>query len=341
MRIVDKVVTGKDLKLLARQYFKVLNPYDKKLALFDSKSPAFQLQALADKQKGKAYGVVLAHLKVNLKRLFTSTPKDLMLLHNELIGKLVGNEDINSKAYKDLVTPVFGANYSKFRSGAIGSIEKWFSSLGLGTCPYCNRNWVTRIGVWGAKSDRHLYDVDHYFPKGKYPHFALSFYNLIPGCTICNQRLKRAKVLDIKKYLHPYVDDMDAILKFEIPERSVDQFYSIDEDISIELKPRVGASVADVSRAKRTAKFFELDTLYSTHQDYGRELMQRRIVYSKGRIDELFALFGKDHFNTKEELVRMIMGNYVMAKDIHKRPLAKLTKDLAEQFGFHEKLGQP
>lgn len=56
--------------------------------------------------------------------------------------------------------------------------------------------------------------LDHYYDKGKYPYLALSFYNLIPSCNICNSKFKTT--IDFKEipHLHPYEDSFNEKAKF-------------------------------------------------------------------------------------------------------------------------------
>ena len=42
---------------------------------------------------------------------------------------------------------------------------------------------------------RHHFDLDHILPKSKCTLVALSLYNLVPSCQVCNQRLKKTEVL--------------------------------------------------------------------------------------------------------------------------------------------------
>ena len=50
-------------------------------------------------------------------------------------------------------------------------------------CPYCNRQYVFTVI---PSKGRVRPQFDHYFPKKDYPYLALSLYNLIPSCSICN-----------------------------------------------------------------------------------------------------------------------------------------------------------
>lgn len=44
---------------------------------------------------------------------------------------------------------------------------------------------------------KHHFDLDHVLPKSRCRLVSLSLYNFVPSCQVCNQRLKKAKVLGI------------------------------------------------------------------------------------------------------------------------------------------------
>ena len=48
--------------------------------------------------------------------------------------------------------------------------HRLMNSIGIRTCPYCNRNYITRYGVDGEKSTA---DLDHFYQKEQYPLFAI------------------------------------------------------------------------------------------------------------------------------------------------------------------------
>ena len=56
------------------------------------------------------------------------------------------------------------------------------------SCFYCDSSY---IGVFNKNRNR-TFDVDHFFPKKQYPIFALSLYNFVPSCQVCNRGIKGA-----------------------------------------------------------------------------------------------------------------------------------------------------
>ncbi len=65
----------------------------------------------------------------------------------------------------------------------------------LSLCPAC--------GEAGAPNT-----LDHYLPKGLYPHFCVTPYNLFPMCDACqtNKKDKTGDAADPKFFIHPYFD---------------------------------------------------------------------------------------------------------------------------------------
>ncbi|WP_434518100.1 HNH endonuclease [Pseudomonas sp. NFX1] len=61
-------------------------------------------------------------------------------------------------------------------------------------CPYCGFG--------------HVYTLDHYLPKAKFPQFSTLVVNLVPACRDCNEGGKRtsAAALAAEQPLHPYFD---------------------------------------------------------------------------------------------------------------------------------------
>ncbi|HIF9159995.1 TPA: hypothetical protein ACX6PK_000777 [Photobacterium damselae] len=83
------------------------------------------------------------------------------------------------------------------------------SEVSIDICPYCNNEDIEQIHEKGAE-DRP--DLDHYFPKSKFPFLAVTLSNLIPSGNRCNQTYKRSHWMF--KNLHPYVDGINQNVLF-------------------------------------------------------------------------------------------------------------------------------
>ena len=59
---------------------------------------------------------------------------------------------------------------------------------GYQLCPYCRAGYVSLIKI----NDKYIRpDLDHFYPKSKHYYLSITIDNLIPGCLLCNQRLKK------------------------------------------------------------------------------------------------------------------------------------------------------
>ncbi len=61
---------------------------------------------------------------------------------------------------------------------------QFIKNLNLKVCPYCGRNKINVASYAGKRDSKP--PIDHFLPKSKYPFLAVSFSNLIPCCTTCN-----------------------------------------------------------------------------------------------------------------------------------------------------------
>lgn len=219
------------------------------------------------------------------------------------------------------------------------------ASLGVTVCPYCNRQFISSY----VENDclKTTADLDHYYSQNEYPYLALSLYNFIPSCQICNSRFKIAKNFHDEPHLYPYKEEFGDIAKFRTAfyddeERKEkiedDDRYDIDylmgNSNNFKLQINVDEPESEIGRKiKNSMDTFHLEDLYNSHKDYVSELFKKSIIYNESRIDELYSQY-PDLFNSKEEIVQMVVSNYICDEDLGKRPLAKLTKDICEELGL-------
>jgi hypothetical protein len=85
------------------------------------------------------------------------------------------------------------------------NLKKEFLNLVFEEINYCPNCWKTpflNTNNLNLKS----FDLDHFFPKSKFPYLKFNFYNLIPICPFCNQKIKKGRnPLDYEwKIFNPY-----------------------------------------------------------------------------------------------------------------------------------------
>lgn len=231
----------------------------------------------------------------------------------------------------------FEGRYNKFRSsqGQWGGAHL-IDELDIKVCPYCNRHFIdTYVPDKDGKIKSNA-QLDHFYPKEQYPYLAVSLYNLIPCCGVCNH----GKLNINKELIYPYKESFGDYAKFETAflEGNEKESYDISfllgnsDNFKIELKPKDSKSENGI-KIQRSIDAFHLNDLYKLHNDYVRELIKKAIIYNESRIDELYTQYS-ELFQNREEVVQMIVSNYIGEDDLGKRPLAKLTKDICEELGL-------
>lgn len=163
--------------------------------------------------------------------------------------------------------------YTKFSSKGTTTYNAYdlAEKLKVNICPYCNRNYTFTIKDKNSKSTRP--DFDHFYDKGTNPILALSFYNLIPCCILCNSLLKSTAKFSTIEYLHPYKDSFNDYAKFRL--KIIDSRFFYDEkgfDLKLE-------TIDD--KAEKIKEAFALETLYQNHKDIVLELIQKAQIYNR------------------------------------------------------------
>lgn len=223
-------------------------------------------------------------------------------------------------------------NNQKFKEEKEYHAYKLVENLGIKTCPYCNRSYISFVKNDEKKTRPQL---DHFYPKAIYPFLACSFYNLIPSCSACNHmKSDDDSYVDEKdgNLVHPYnVKDSDFTFSYTFD--NLDILKSIDEK-NIRFEDEEKIKITLDRKYEKNNEYFQLETIYQNHKDIVIELILKEINYPKSYIEELI----KNGFGTEEEIYRFIFSNYLRIDDLHKRPLSKLTKDIVEELGILYKI---
>ena len=78
---------------------------------------------------------------------------------------------------------------------------------------------------------------------------------------------------------------------------------------------------------------FHLDTLYLAHKDVVEELIWKKQIYNQAYIEQYAHIFGSLGL-TRSNLLRFMLGNYVTADEVNKRPLSQMVHDVAKQLSL-------
>ena len=71
----------------------------------------------------------------------------------------------------------------------------------------------------------------------------------------------------------------------------------------------------------------KLNDVYQIHTDLVQECIKKSIVFNSDYLEDLCQTYDR-LFESKEDLYRIVFGNYKEETEYGKRPLSKLTKDI-------------
>ena len=239
---------------------------------------------------------------VEAKNRKKKTPEDdqVINLYNQIFVDVTGIFDYNTLI-----------SQNKKTSYALAKV------LDRNTCTYCNRQYTLTVSEGDANIIRPQFA--HWLAKSVYPILALSFYNLIPSCSICNSSIKGQVEFSLDEYAHPYLlENIQNRYTFSYKKKGV----SINN---------ITISTQD-SKIDNCIKAFKLEEVYNAHSLHElKDLLELRYKYPKNYIKVLINdTFDKLHM-TENEAYRMIFGVEYEAEDFHKRPFSKFKKDIIEE----------
>lgn len=264
----------------------------------------------------------------------------LKLLHNRL-PELVkeGPEQIEKRIVEfESIIPncvMKSANKSKFREAILQALDyekmrseilsDFFGELEIKACVYCNSMLTVAVeNVDGVTRAR--LQADHFHSKSKYPFLSISLYNLYPVCGPCNN-VKSANDVQFELYTSDVNKTKVSDYKFEIPRAGISKYIITRNanDLLIEFhEPKVS------NPAKSFNELFDINGIYNTQKDLAEELIIKARIYNKPYKNFLIKTFPR-LFNNSNLSNRVLVGNYCNPEDIHKRPMAKFTQDIAKQ----------
>lgn len=202
-------------------------------------------------------------------------------------------------------------------------IRPYMKKLGIKACVYCNAAYAVV-----TDDNKAAFQVDHYYPKSKYPFLCTSFFNLQPSCMHCNQ----IKSQNTNYEYCMYTDDYNKLdpFYFTIEDRSIIK-YMLSHDNS-DLKYKLNSNAGD--DANQHASFFHIDGLYSQYSDAVEELVWKAKIYNNAYLKQLQSAYLKKFPYNIDDFKRFVLGFYPDAKDVNLRPLTLLMQGIAKDMNF-------
>ncbi|MCW2261703.1 MULTISPECIES: hypothetical protein [Sphingobacterium] len=231
--------------------------------------------------------------------------------------------DFRTVIHEDKIPEKFWKAVVKaMKYGALRDKEmlQFLQKSNIKTCVYCHSQ-LTLIINKTKTSLKGLLQLDHKFPKSKYPFLCTSFYNLYPICSNCNMS-KSDDQTDFNLYCK---DDQLDLLTFGVNSSSL---------LKYEKTRNIDDIVITVSHLNKTInleeydKMFNIKNVYNAQKDLVQELIEKKQVYNNPYNKTLVDNFNK-LFTDQSMIKRLIIGNYDKPEDMLKRPLSKFTQEIA------------
>ncbi|GHU55910.1 hypothetical protein FACS189411_05310 [Bacteroidia bacterium] len=252
----------------------------------------------------------------NLKQIIVGKPDELWQINNDFVAIK------QRKSIKNELKKIF--NYQSFvsKTGKYNAYNL-AENLNIRVCLYCNRDYTLTIKKNRKGITRP--EFDHFFDKDSNPLLALSIYNLVPSCHICNSTLKGTAKFDLKNHVHPYIDDCLEHYRYSYKPHDVNAVLGNTANLEIEIKTAV-------PKVRNTANIFELENILNGYKEEIRDLFDIRYRFSKSYLEQLFNTY-KDLGVSYEEAYRIAFGVHYTEIDFEKRPFSKLKKDILKELG--------
>lgn len=277
----------------------------------------------------------------NLEIILTGTPKRLMQIQMLFFRKVIPDFTYNEwlsffktkkKRTKNAADLILVNKYQNIYNitKTIFDYENYFSkkdvvyysaydladNLNINTCIYCNRLY-TKTVIKPAKIIRP--EFDHWFSKSRYPLLAISFYNLIPSCHVCNSSVKGTTEMTLKTHIHPYVDSNIGFSFSYYNKKSNSYGFKI--------------IAASKSKGENTANAFKIAEIYKMHEDEIEDLRKIKDAYSEKYLEILAGQY-KGLTISEDEIYRLAFGTYNDETLFERRPLSKMKRDILIELGI-------
>ncbi|WP_131494891.1 hypothetical protein [Flavobacterium sp. MEB061] len=253
-------------------------------------------------------------------RLINDYLEDILSGTPELLAKL--NEELTPYDSAVLKAIKYVFNYDWFTDKCVKRYDAYDLAYDLDviTCIYCNRLYTNTV-ITKNKQKIIRPQFDHFFDKDSNPLLALSFFNLIPSCSICNSNIKHGKKFQLKTHVHPYrdyiIDDFNFTYDYTSENKS---------GLRILINSETG------SKIEKTFEDMFLETVYNSHISELKDLLELKSRFSDRYLSILSSnILGPSIPISQEELYRLAFGVELAKEDFYKRPFSKFKNDILKE----------
>lgn len=307
---------------------------------FDNNYQNFFYDSIEEYVKRSRTILTLSFLDKAVNRYFSphiSSFKELVLASPDKIEDLVKFYQNKPEYIRAVIDISFNMNslYSAFTKGSFAThvnknkldSKHHFSFIDFENCPYCNEN---KIVSWSKKKGgiRRSYDWDHFVPKKAFPFLAISLYNLVPSCKLCNFLKLDTKVVGLNPH---YKYSIDELLTFSVRATDLKYFESTDD---FEIRKNVTRS-AEGKKLESMLNTIYLDERYSESKQMLRFTFRKYRSHSRSTFTSFEHLIGAINPSQRRRLFESYFSVYTEEETYKHMPYSKLLSDTLYRKNTH------
>lgn len=287
---------------------------------------------------------ILEFLSKSFETLVIGKPLQLEKLKEKVTAKITSILKVEQpklqaerkQAINKALENIFVKEYDRFTERNAKDSSLWWAytfvqDINISVCPYCNSQFIF---TYLTDTGRTRPVLDHFFCKSEYPFLAISLYNLIPCCKVCNSDFKGSTKVDLKNYINPYMHDFEGkvsfkrevITKKKTKKGSNDYFSAItggSDNFKITLD-FTALPKESVEQYKNQAELFHIEEIYQFHKNYVKDLITKSRIYSDIYTNQLKSSYSK-LFQNNDDLRQILLPR---DDELNNIILAKLTRDI-------------
>lgn len=246
----------------------------------------------------------------SLSAKFGQNSRDVFIKTNKRtvcdISKNSNDEKV--KTIKKFILEKYSKMYKSFRTD---HGKRVIEETNINICPYCYRSYINVIEA--EKGSKVITpDLDHFYPKSRYPFLAVTLSNLVPSCLFCNQRAK---------------NDEDFYKASIYPPQKIFDEIEFDYDVYLN-KVYIKNYKYLISKPeyKMHLDTFLIQELYAGHTEILKNIIDKNRKYRKSKIEDIakhtvglssfdvkkIVFYEYEFMNKKRELL------YKLKKDLYK-----------------------
>ncbi len=259
----------------------------------------------------------------NFEELLGASPETLIKIKNEFDGlPQIQRDDIKSQygleglydRFKNKTDAFIAPDSSTYNSDVLAA------KINIGTCPYCNEVPTYSFYYRSDNQYRRTFDWDHILPIDEYPFLAISYFNLVPSCKVCNN----LKLNDRLNFNPHFNFNPDNYLEFKISGVSsgILKEASAIKILLLTAKNDMGRSI------KESMISSSMNTRLSAQKEMIMDILNKKYIYESELWPSIQRILKIGTDLTYQDIQNLYFGTRNFHEEYFKKPYSKITRDI-------------